>query len=98
MQTTDTPKPSDSAGQTREGLPAKICSPSLADFIARKIMQFGDEPQSRCKRIQFKGGQYPSAETNQGGLCESALADVIESAITHFREANTEESNNEVPK
>lgn len=58
----------------------------LADFIARHIMLHGDKPQSPCLRIQFKGGQFPSAETDQGGLCESALADVIESAIALFHE------------
>lgn len=34
MPKADTPKPTDTAGQPREGLPAKICSPSLKFALA----------------------------------------------------------------
>ncbi len=36
MQTTDTPKPSDNAGQPREGLPAEFCYASLWGRLLRK--------------------------------------------------------------
>jgi hypothetical protein len=35
----------------------------------------------RVQRIAFKGGKYPDSETDLGGLCEIALADVICGAL-----------------
>ena len=46
----------------------------LAESLARSIMAAGDQPGSRCQRIEFKGGSYAGIETAQGGMCESALA------------------------
>lgn len=45
--------------------------------IARAIFRAGDEPTSPCTRLQFKGGDWPDAERNQGGLVESSLAALI---------------------
>jgi hypothetical protein len=50
---------------------------NLAAKIARRIFQYGDEPNSPCTRLQFKGGEWPDNERNQGGTCESSLAENI---------------------
>lgn len=66
------------------------CSAVLADKIARDIMAVGSGP-TPCKRIQFIGGQWPDAETCQGGLCESALAKCIaESLVRHLPNDRTQ--------
>ncbi len=49
----------------------------LGKKIAREIFKSGDEPENPCRRIQLMGGQYPDKETNNGGYCESSLADLI---------------------
>ena len=49
----------------------------MAQKIAQAIMRVGDEPGSPCKRIQFKGGEWPDNERNQGGLCEDALFRIV---------------------
>lgn len=53
----------------------------LAELIARDIFHSGDEPGSATQRIQFMGGKYPDNELPQGGLCELALAKLIEESI-----------------
>lgn len=52
----------------------------LADKIARDIFAEGDR-STPCQRIQFMGGTYPDLETNNGGLCESALAIVLRRSL-----------------
>lgn len=49
----------------------------LALKIARDIFAMGDEPNSPCNRLQFKGGKWPDNERNQGGVGEKPLADRI---------------------
>jgi hypothetical protein len=52
----------------------------LATLLAREIFKCGDErPQhgGPCQRIQFMCGKYPDKEIAGGGLCESALADLL---------------------
>jgi hypothetical protein len=48
-----------------------------AKRLARTIFEapYGIDP-NKVQRIQFKGGQSPN-ETDLGGLCEGALADLI---------------------
>ena len=53
----------------------------LAEKVARDIMAIGDEPNSKAQRLQYMGGEYPDNEKKQGGLCENALADVIEESL-----------------
>lgn len=51
----------------------------LAILIAEDIMKCGGEPDSPANRIQFMGGSWAdSTEKAQGGLCEAALADLIQ--------------------
>lgn len=54
---------------------------ALADLIARDIFECGDDPSSKCQRIQFLGGKYPDNEKPQGGMCEMALAEAIAKSI-----------------
>jgi hypothetical protein len=49
----------------------------LAKKIARDILQCGDGTRGKCKRIQFKIGDWPDNEHSNGGLCEEAPASVI---------------------
>jgi hypothetical protein len=49
----------------------------LALKIARDIFAMGDEPNSPCNRLQFKGGKWPDNERNQGGVGEIPLANRI---------------------
>jgi hypothetical protein len=54
----------------------------LAARIARGVFAIGDMPGDATQRIAFKGGTYPGKETDLGGLCESALADVLQRLLT----------------
>lgn len=55
---------------------------ALAQHIARAIFEcpllMGTD---RVQRIAFKGGLYPIAETDLGGLNEDGLTNVIERAL-----------------
>ena len=53
--------------------------------MARHIFSKFDVGRDKCQRLAAKGGKYPDSETNLGGLCELAFAEMIESAL---REAN----------
>ena len=75
------PKKNKTLNCTPNGASGRAAGSALAKRIARTIFMCGDEPHSKCNRIQFKGGSYPSSETNQGGLNESALIGVIERAL-----------------
>ena len=51
-----------------------------AALIAVKIFSLGDNGANKCQRIEFKGGHYtgdPATETNNGGVCLSALEGII---------------------
>ena len=45
----------------------------LSKVIANDIMELGNEPGSKCTRIEFKGGKWPREEKGQGGLSRDAL-------------------------
>jgi len=50
----------------------------LSTFLAREIFKSGDEYESPCTRIEFKGGDwYKNAEVSQGGMGEEPLARFI---------------------
>ena len=49
----------------------------IADRIAKDIFKCGDEPSSPCKRIQYKGGELPDRERDQGGSCFDSLKSII---------------------
>ena len=53
--------------------------------LARAIFAHGDQPGDRVQRLQFMGGQYPDQETPLGGLCESALAQVIARVLEQLK-------------
>ena len=60
----------------------------VADEIAASIFKLGSEPWDKCQRIQFKGGAE-GAETNLGGLCESALSKAIETGLKNINIVET---------
>lgn len=69
----------------------------LAVHIARHIFKSFTEVHGRgdkCQRLQAKGGAYPAAETNMGGLCEEALVVLIDRALSTV---NTEVSHADQP-
>jgi len=49
----------------------------LSKAIAKDIMELGDEPGSKCNRIEFKGGDWLRDEKGQGGLCRESLEKFI---------------------
>ena len=49
----------------------------LSKVIANDIMELGNEPGSKCTRIEFKGGKWPREEKGQGGLSREALEKFI---------------------
>lgn len=53
----------------------------LAKALARHVFATCDSKVDRTQRIEFKGGIYPTAETDLGGLCEIALEDVLLAAL-----------------
>lgn len=53
----------------------------MGAYLAREIFELGSEPTDIVQRLEFKGGRYPDAETNLGGLSESSLADFIAYAL-----------------
>ncbi len=62
----------------------EVTKAAIAETIARSIMKLGDDGKSKCRRLQFMGGDYPANERAQGGLCETALVSVIEKALREF--------------
>lgn len=52
-----------------------------AKRMARYIFKQFDEGEDKCQRFSACGGKWPDNETNLGGMCESAFADMIERAI-----------------
>ena len=65
-------------------LAAPTGSASLAAKIARDIFKCGDGC-TPCQRIAFKGGTYAYHEEDNGGLCETALIELIMNSLnTHL--------------
>jgi hypothetical protein len=58
-----------------------ISTNGLHTLLARLIFMVGDNAGNPCQRIQFKGGEWPDSETDNGGLCEIALASLLEDEI-----------------
>lgn len=56
-------------------------SKTLAERIAAEVFSIGSELGERPHRISYKIGTYPNSEQDCGGLCESALARVIEKVM-----------------
>lgn len=57
----------------------------IARAIFESPMTDGSRNRSQIvQRIAFKGGTWPDNETDLGGLCESALAETITSALDSF--------------
>lgn len=50
---------------------------AIANVLAENIFNLGDYPNSPCNRMQFKGGKWPDAERDQGGIVEGRLASLI---------------------
>lgn len=57
----------------------------LAVLVARDVFKYLDIADDKCQRLEGKGGIYPKNETTLGGLCESALAEVIENSLAEHR-------------
>jgi hypothetical protein len=58
--------------------------PDLSEYIARKLMEVGDDPGFKCTRIQFMAFQEGKPERDCGGLCESSLVAVIRSILDQY--------------
>lgn len=67
------------------GSPPGCFATPKAKAMARHIFRKFDAGSDKCQRLAAKGGKYPDSETNLGGLCEMAFAEMIERAL---REAN----------
>ena len=50
---------------------------ATAARLARAVFACGDDVRGKCKRIQFKLRDWPGDEISGGGLCETALADLL---------------------
>jgi len=55
----------------------------LAKKIARKIFECGDATDSKCRRMQFKGGSWPDNELDQGGIAEAPMSRLIEEVLAN---------------
>lgn len=53
----------------------------LAELLARRLFECGDEGGSAVQRIAFKGGRYPNDERDQGGMCEAAVVALFRTVI-----------------
>jgi hypothetical protein len=62
----------------------RLIGENLAKHIADVLFNTPTNSDDPCQRIAFKGGKYPSAETDLGGLCKSALANVILKALQEY--------------
>lgn len=84
----DTPKLAEAADS---GLRLATCSTSeLGKRIAREIFECGDEPSSKCTRIQFLGGSFVKQnERAQGGFNEQGLARQITAILTKIHQDNS---------
>lgn len=84
------PMPTETQTQTNEAPPVQekplegslhsACSP-LASSIAHHIFAAFDECGDKCQRLAAKGGSYPYAETDLGGVCLEAFTLMIETAL-----------------
>ena len=57
----------------------------LSDLITRDIFEHGGG-KGVITRIQFKSGKYPDKEISRGGLCLSALSNVIDESLAKHLE------------
>jgi hypothetical protein len=64
---------------------ARTSDQKLATHIAMEIFECPlFRGSDRVQRIVLKGGKYPNAETDLGGLNEDALRGVIERALERY--------------
>lgn len=54
---------------------------AAAAQIAKDVFEIGSVGRSPAKRMQFLGGRYPDDEKPQGGVCETALAELIKTSL-----------------
>lgn len=59
----------------------KATTNRLADLIARYVFHSFDSAVDQAKRLAAKGGEYPDRETDLGGVCEPALAALIQQCL-----------------
>ena len=63
----------------------------LGQKIARAIFECNaDAGVPPTTRLQFMSGKYPDHESEQGGLCEIALAGVIARSLDNLFISNTD--------
>lgn len=53
----------------------------LAEKVAKDVFSELELNGDKCQRLAAKGGKWPEAETDLGGLCEPALAEMIEVSL-----------------
>lgn len=58
----------------------------LAAYLARRLFELPKFGNDKVQRIQFRGGDYRVRETDMGGLCETALIDVLAGFMRELRE------------
>lgn len=58
----------------------------MAENIASDILELGNDPRSTAHRIAFIGRDSRQEEIQQGGLCETALANFIEKSILKHKQ------------
>jgi len=61
----------------------------MAEKIANELFKLGNEPNSPCNRIEFKGGHYGFTERGQGGLCITALYCCLEKILSDISARKT---------
>jgi len=59
---------------------------SLSEMMARDFFKVGDDPGHPCTRIEFRSSDADGKETAHGGLCESALANLLQRLIDQYLE------------
>lgn len=47
---------------------------ALGTAMAKALLAVADDPDDKCHRIAFKGGDWPVSETDLGGMSEEPLA------------------------
>jgi hypothetical protein len=62
-----------------------VTDEELGALIARDVFKYLDIADDRCQRIEGRGGTYPKRETTLGGLCETALAEVVANSLATHR-------------
>jgi len=57
----------------------------VAEKLADDLFEVGSEPDSPCRRIEFKGGDYfAQSEKAQGGYCKKALVTQFQKSMKEY--------------